>query len=217
MKAKSFLLSAILAVSSTLVQAEAVETSFKDTVINTTSNFVERTVNIIATPFLSDKDVECLARNIFYESGGEPIEGKVAVGLVTLNRVQDPRYPKNVCDVVKQRTTVKVPQQVTEIKTVKTGYLTPPKQVTETRTTWTQKVVCQFSWTCQRNIVIKPDDPRWVESREVAERLARGGYTEYHSKYENAQYFHAVYVNPKWKLKRIGRVGNHIFYEPLDK
>jgi len=214
MKIKSFLLSVVLASSSTLAVAEE---SFKDTVVNTTTTFVERTVNMLVTPFISDKDIECLARNIFYESRGEPIEGKVAVGLVTLNRAQDPRYPESICAVVKQRTTVLVPHQVTEIKTVETGYLTPPKQVVEVKTTKIQKVICQFSWTCQANRRIKPDDPAWIESREIAEGLARGEYSEYKIKYENAQFFHAVYVNPKWKLKRIGRVGNHIFYESLDK
>lgn len=214
MKAITFLLSAVLAVGSTQAVSEE---RFKDTVINTTTAFVERTVNLLVTPFLSDRDIECLARNIFYESRGEPLEGKVAVGLVTLNRTQDPRYPNDVCEVVKQRTTVSVPQRTTEIKMVKTNLLLPPKQVVEVKTTQVQKIVCQFSWTCQKRGKIKLDDPAWIESQEVAEALARGEYEEYRNKYQRAQYFHAVYVKPGWKHKRIGRVGNHIFYEPVDK
>ena len=50
-----------------------------------------------------DADVECLARNIYWEAGGEPEVGKVAVAAVTLNRVADRRFPKNVCGVVAQR------------------------------------------------------------------------------------------------------------------
>lgn len=47
--------------------------------------------------------VDCLADNIYHEAGYEPDSGKVAVALVTLNRVQDPRYPKDICSVVKQK------------------------------------------------------------------------------------------------------------------
>ena len=36
-----------------------------------------------------NKDLDCLARNIYYEAGLESEEGKVAVGLVTINRSQD--------------------------------------------------------------------------------------------------------------------------------
>ena len=49
------------------------------------------------------KQVDCLADNIYFEAGHEPEKGRVAVALVTMNRVQDPRYPKDICSVVKQR------------------------------------------------------------------------------------------------------------------
>ena len=216
MKIKPFLISLVIALGSTVVVAEEVqvaEISYRDQIVDQANRFVERTVNIIATPFLSDKDVDCLARNIFYEAGSEPIEGKVAVGMVTINRTQDERYPQSVCGVVQQRTVLTVPQQVTEVRTVKPNIFSPPKQVIETRTAWVQKVIYQFSWVGQRNIRIREDDPRWIESRAVAEELARGGYETWQEKYSEAMNFHAVYVNPGWKLKRIGRVGNHIFYK----
>ena len=216
MKIKPFLISLVIALGSTVVVAEEVqvaEISYRDQIVDQANRFVERTVNIIATPFLSDKDVDCLARNIFYEAGSEPIEGKVAVGMVTINRTQDERYPQSVCGVVRQRTVVTVPQRVTEVRTVKPNIFTPPKQVVETRTAWVQKVIYQFSWVGQRNIRIREDDPRWIESRAVAEELARGGYETWQEKYSEAMNFHAVYVNPGWRLKRIGRVGNHIFYK----
>ena len=111
MKLKHFLISLVVALSSTVVVAEEIQVAqvtFKDQMINQANTFVERTVNIIATPFLSDKDVDCLARNIFYEAGGEPTEGKVAVGMVTINRANDPAYPTGVCGVVKQRTVTTV-------------------------------------------------------------------------------------------------------------
>jgi spore germination cell wall hydrolase CwlJ-like protein len=50
-----------------------------------------------------DKEFECLAKNVYYESRGEPHKGQLAVALVTLNRVEDPRYPKSICGVVYQK------------------------------------------------------------------------------------------------------------------
>lgn len=52
----------------------------------------------------AQKEVTCLADNIYYEAGYEPEDGKVAVALVTLNRLNDKRYPKDICSVVKQKT-----------------------------------------------------------------------------------------------------------------
>jgi hypothetical protein len=49
--------------------------------------------------------IDCLAENIYHEAGFESRQGKEAVALVTLNRMQDPRFPKDICGVVKQKTT----------------------------------------------------------------------------------------------------------------
>lgn len=48
----------------------------------------------------NQKDVECLARNIYYEAGVEPLMGKYAVANVTINRVKSGYWGKHVCDVV---------------------------------------------------------------------------------------------------------------------
>jgi N-acetylmuramoyl-L-alanine amidase len=45
-------------------------------------------------------DIECLARNIYHEARGEPLEGQLAVAQVTLNRVQSDKYQNTVCGVV---------------------------------------------------------------------------------------------------------------------
>lgn len=50
-----------------------------------------------------DPELQCLAKNIYYESRSQPLEGKVAVGLVTLNRVKDARFANTVCGVVHQK------------------------------------------------------------------------------------------------------------------
>jgi N-acetylmuramoyl-L-alanine amidase len=47
-----------------------------------------------------DKEVTCLAKNIYHESRGEPIKGQIAVALVTINRTKHENYPSTVCGVV---------------------------------------------------------------------------------------------------------------------
>ncbi len=64
------------------------------------------------------KDLKCLALNIYREAGNEPFEGKVAVAQVTINRTQDPNFPNEICDVVYQKNN------------------------------FTGRIVCQFSWYC---------------------------------------------------------------------
>jgi spore germination cell wall hydrolase CwlJ-like protein len=49
------------------------------------------------------REVECLARNIYFEAGGEPRAGKIAVAEVTMNRVKSNQFPKTVCAVVHQK------------------------------------------------------------------------------------------------------------------
>ena len=49
------------------------------------------------------REVECLARNIYFEAGGEPRAGKIAVAEVTMNRVKSRQFPRTVCGVVHQR------------------------------------------------------------------------------------------------------------------
>ena len=49
---------------------------------------------------VSDRDFECLAKNIYYEAGVEDYAGKIAVAQVTLNRVRHGRWGKTVCQVV---------------------------------------------------------------------------------------------------------------------
>ncbi len=49
------------------------------------------------------KELECLATNVYREARGEPMEGQIAVAKVTLNRVEDKRFPKTICGVVYQK------------------------------------------------------------------------------------------------------------------
>lgn len=128
----------------------------------------------------TQKQVDCLADNIYYEAGFEPTDGKVAVALVTLNRMYHPKYPKDICGVVKQRTSS----------------------------------VCQFSWFCN-TVSIKNKDA-YEQAKEVAVYV--------YANYENlkditrgAMFYHADYVNPRWKLEKTTVIGRHIFYKEIGK
>ena len=49
------------------------------------------------------QQIECMAKNIYYESATEPYEGKLAVAQVTINRTNNRNFPSDFCSVVFQR------------------------------------------------------------------------------------------------------------------
>jgi spore germination cell wall hydrolase CwlJ-like protein len=125
------------------------------------------------------KQVDCLADNIYYEAGYEPEQGKVAVAFVTLNRLQDPRFPKDICSVVKQRV----------------------------------KSTCQFSWFCENKKSVHVEV--YEQARAVALKIY-ANYEQMRDVTEGALYYHADYVNPRWKMERTTVIGRHIFYKEKD-
>lgn len=182
------------------------------------ADVLDTLVEVVTNPIIkvSHKDLDCLAKNIYYESGSESREGKIAVGMVTINRALHPSFPNTICGVVKQRTTTSIPKEVTETYKVRvrSGFFNKLEERTEIKTVWVQKVVCQFSWNCLKVRNPKADDPRWIESKRVAEDLLSGDYAEHKERFGTLKYFHATYVRPGWKnLKRVARIGGHIFYE----
>lgn len=52
----------------------------------------------------SQREIDCLALNIYREAGIEKTEGMIAVALVTMNRLKSEGFPDTVCKVVKQKT-----------------------------------------------------------------------------------------------------------------
>lgn len=205
-----------------LGHAEEVEVVQKQTLFNTVKTQaqerLDNLVDVIMSPIvdinISSKDVDCLAKNIYYEAGAEPEEGKVAVAMVTINRVRDGRFGKTVCSVVDQRTVRVKTIEVSEDKMVQTGYFgRPEKQTVKTIVTQNAEV-CQFSWRCMFVRKPKETDARWEASREVAERLLKGDYSMWQAKYSDALYFHATAVKPSWARQKqhVNRIGGHIFY-----
>lgn len=51
-------------------------------------------------PAIAKADIHCLAKNIYHEARGEPLEGQIAVAQVTLNRVASKHFHSTVCGVV---------------------------------------------------------------------------------------------------------------------
>ena len=93
------------------------------------------------------KQLDCLTRNIYWESATEPFEGKVAVAQVTINRVASGRFASDICGVVYQKNVVY------------------------------DRVFCQFSWFCDGSSKIRPIYPaHWKESEEVAKKVLLEGF-----------------------------------------
>jgi len=131
-----------------------------------------------------NRQVDCLAKNIYYESATESYEGKLAVAQVTLNRVNSGKFPSDICSVVYQKTTDQ-----------------------------NLRTVCQFSWTCMVKELIVKDKYAWEESHMIAKRALTEPVLHDTIAKSNALYYHASYVNPGWnKQKVIMKIGNHIFY-----
>lgn len=161
----------------------------------------------------NSKQLNCLAQNIYYEAGREPEEGKVAVGIVTMNRVDDGRFGDDICQVVHQKTVFVKKHEVKKIKLVKKNWFTKDTTEIVTEQLTIKTTVCQFSWVC--GLVQNPKlDERWEESKKVAEELLNGGYSELQQIYENAIYFHSTNIRPAWAHQKqvIKKIGGHIFY-----
>ncbi len=165
--------------------------------------------NIIAKvmgkrPKWTEREKECLAKNIYHEAANEPLEGQIAVAVVTENRAKHSKYPQGICEVVYQRGSFSAKNTIK----VKVG-----KKKFETKEVWKHWTVCQFSWTCERVKPPKDTDPRYQRIRDAVEEFAEGGFQEWRQKYQASYHYHAYYVNPRWRLNRLARVGAHIFYD----
>lgn len=53
---------------------------------------------------IDEKQLKCLTDNVYFEAGNEQTDGKIAVALVTLNRLKHSHFPDTICEIVYQRT-----------------------------------------------------------------------------------------------------------------
>lgn len=114
-----------------------------------------------------ERQLDCMAMNIYREAGYESFEGKVAVAQVTMNRVANGSFGKDVCGVVYQKNVIM------------------------------EKVVCQFSWACDAAAKTRPvNQSAYNESYEVAKKVLLEGFTlsvlkdalYYHANYVNPKW-----------------------------
>lgn len=69
----------------------------------TTLTLAPALVNVSTLQSANQKDIECLARNVYFESRGEPVEGQLAVAQVTVNRVRSGEFQSDICKTVYAR------------------------------------------------------------------------------------------------------------------
>jgi len=131
------------------------------------------------------RQLGCLARNVFYEANGEPMEGQMAVAQVTVNRARSGLFPRDLCAVVAQTT-------VADDKTK----------------------VCQFSWMCDsktdKTRVISQNNISYIAARRVYLENRRiealGNDTLYFHRYD-------VKIDPSWPHHVVDQIGSHVFYK----
>ena len=135
------------------------------------------------------KETQCLADNIFFEAAFEGVDGWIAVANVTLNRVKSPEFLNTVCKVVWF--------QAVDV--------------------YTKKLTAHFSWTLDGKPDIVPEANRelYEEIYRMAEAmLAERTLDNFSDITDNALYYHANYVSPKWRKDyiHVHTIGAHLFY-----
>ena len=133
----------------------------------------------------------CLAKNIYFEAGIQPLAGKLAVAHVVRNRVEDSQFPDTYCGVI--------------------------YDVKEWRTSWRGNKVpvigmCQFSWYCDGKSDEPKDSKTWIKSVQVANNFIMNEHPDIT---EGAMWYHAYYINPYWAkhLNETVQINAHIFYK----
>lgn len=130
--------------------------------------------------------LECMARNIYFESRGEGREGMAAVGYVTMNRVKSGEYPRSICGVVYQGS----------------------------RNSRGELYNCQFSWVCDGTSTSVRNKKQWLLAKELAFEVANG-YDTQSDPTKGSMFYHAAYLNRPFRHMKVVRevkINNHIFY-----
>ena len=72
---------------------------------------------------------------------------------------------------------------------------------------------CQFSFACDGIPETVTEPQAWAQAESIAKGVISGSL--YLPEVENATHYHATYVYPDWapQLKRVTKIGNHIFYK----
>ena len=142
-------------------------------------------------PVIDPNELECMAKNIYFEAAIESTAGKIAVGQVVLNRINSKYYPDTVCEVVKQ------------------GRHYPNGFPVRDR--------CQFSWYCDGKHDVPYPGQLWKKSQDIAKFMLTSGYEVDIT--DGALNYHADYIpNPRWakETNKTVKIDRHIFYAQKD-
>ena len=160
----------------------------QETIEQTNTIVKDIQITIQNTPYNLNNDYHCLASNIYWESRNQSLGGKIAVGQVVLNRVDNEEYPSTICSVVKQ-----------------TKYYPSGKIDLHD---------CQFSWYCdgKSDVPLDREKDVYEESFRLAVKLLENRPMDFT---EGALHYHSDKVYPYWadSLERTTRIDNHIFYK----
>lgn len=140
------------------------------------------------------KNVNCLALNVYHEARNESLAGQIAVAQVVMNRVKHHNYPNTVCGVIHEGPTY----------TNANGNIVPRRHK------------CQFSWYCDGLSDKAKNTHAWRESVSIANAVLDDIYPDI---VEGALWYHADYVFPKWRngVRYVTQIDRHIFYTELNK
>jgi spore germination cell wall hydrolase CwlJ-like protein len=129
------------------------------------------------------QDLNCLARNVYFESRGEPLAGQYAVAEVTLNRRASRLFPRTLCEVVYQKSWDRL----------------------------RKRYVGAFSWTEFKSLP-EPSGEEWQRAWRVAEAAYYGKATPMlqGALFFHATYIEPDWARSK---KRVARIGRHVFYK----
>ena len=133
------------------------------------------------------EQIKCMAHNIYYEAGGEPYMGQVAVARVVMNRVRHGGFASSPCLVIYQTT----------------KRVDPNTDKTSSH--------CQFSWVCQG----KKTPDVTSERYRIAEEISHLVLTEdkwNDEIHHDILFFHNHTVKPQWPYKKSLVIGHHTFY-----
>lgn len=140
----------------------------------------------VTLPPIDEKQVFCLAENVYFEARDQSQLGQYAVTHVVLNRVRSDKFPDDVCSVIKQ------------------GKKQNGNMIL---------YQCQFSWYCDGKPDTIAKNKEWYAALGLAMNAYMVYYLGFDAS-NGATFYHADYVKPRWSrvFTRVVRIDDHIFY-----
>jgi spore germination cell wall hydrolase CwlJ-like protein len=136
--------------------------------------------------YINKEEYNCLVKNIYYEARNQPIKGKQAIAIVTLERAKHKNYPDTICKVVTEK----------RGKRCQFSWLCDGKS---------DKPI----------LSVKAELAAWNRAQDVAEDALLGkidpmiqGATMFHASYVTPDWDYS-------KLKFLGQIGDHLFYKEV--